>query len=188
MRKLRKQVLTVTALGLVIPGCASTRPTDPHRTQVEREAVVTVTDIDVPNRLVTVRDVSGDPFTVHVDKSVQGFPQAKVGDRVRVRYTESFAVQLRKPGDPQTGLSVSEETARSQPGQPAGQAATEVKATVTIEAVKQKGSVVTFTGPRGRRTVQILDPSLRDYVKQLRKGDKVDVTYKEAVALSLERV
>ncbi len=188
MRKPRKQILAALSLGLAIPACATSRSTAPHQTQTEREAIVTVTGIDVPNRLVTMRDVSGDPFTVHVDKSVEGFPQAKVGDRVRVRYTESFAVQLKKPGEPQTGLSVSEETSRPQPGQPSGQAATEVKATVTIEAVQRKGSVVTFTGPRGRRTVQILDPSLREYVKQLRKGDLVDVTYKEAVALSLERV
>ena len=63
-----------------------------------------------------------------------------------------------------------------------------MKATVRIEAVENRGSVVTFTGPRGRRTVQILDPSLRDYVKKLRAGDNVEVTYREALALSLERV
>ncbi len=174
------------ALGL--SACATTRPTGAHGTLVEQEGVVTVTAMDVPNRLVTVRDASGDSSTFYVDKSVESFPQAKVGDRVRVRFTESFALQLKKPGEAGTGLSVSEETSRPKPGQPAGHAASEVKATVRIEKVDRTGSVVTFTGPRGRRTVKILDPSLRDYVKKLRKGDNVDVTYKEALALSLERV
>jgi len=173
---------------LWLTACATTRPTGSHETLVEREAVVTVTAMDVPNRLVTVRDASGDLTTYYVDKSVDTFPQAKVGDRVRVRFTESFALQLKKPGEAGTGLSVSEETSRPQPGQPSAHSATEVKATVNIEAVEKNGSVVTFTGPRGRRTVKILDPAMRDYVKKLRKGDNVEATYKEALALSLERV
>jgi len=111
-----------------------------------------------------------------------------VCDRVRVRYTESFAFQLMKKGRRGPGLQVTEETSRPQPGQPAGKAATEVKATVIIESVNRDGSVVTFTGPRGRRSVQILDPSLRNYVKNLRAGDEVEVIYKEALAVALERV
>jgi len=173
---------------LGLSACATTRSTAAHETQVQRDAVVTITAVDVPNRLVTVREASGDSLTVYVDPSVEGFPQGKVGDRVRIRYAESFALQLKKPGEPGTGLEVSGETSRSHAGKPSGEAATEVKATVRIEKVDRKGSVVTFTGPRGRRTVQILDPSLRDYVKKLRAGDNVDVTYKEALALSLERV
>ena len=178
----------VGGMALGHSGCASTRPTGSHQTSVEHEAVVTVTAVDVPNRLVTVRGVSGDPFTVYVDKSVKSFPQAKVGDQVRVRYSESFAVQLKKPGETRTGVEVTQETSKPQAGQRSGHAATEVKATVRIEKVEKEGSIVTFTGPRGRRTVQILDPSLREYVKKLRADDNVEVTYQEALALSLERV
>lgn len=183
-------VLSIVAVGMAVclSACATTRPTGVQESQVEHEALVTVTAMDVPNRLVTVRNAAGDSFTVYVDKSVEGFPQAKVGDQVRVRYTVSFAVQLKKPGEAGSGLQVSEETSQSQLGRPRAHTATEVKATVTIEAVDREGSVVTFTGPRGRRTVQIIDPSWRDYVKKLRKGDNVEVTYNEALALSLERV
>jgi len=181
-------LLVAGSMALWLSACATTRPTGAHQTQVERKAVVTVTAMDVPNRLVTVRNAAGESFTVYVDPSVTTFPQAKVGDQVQIRYTESFAVQLKKPGEKVTGLEVREETSRPQPGKPGGQTATEVKATVRIEAVDQKGSIVTFTGPRGRRTVQILDPSLREYTKQLRAGDTVEATYREALALSLERV
>jgi len=173
---------------IVLSGCASNRPRDVHRTQVDHEAIVTVEAIDVPNRLVTVRDAAGQSTTMYVDKSNKAFPQAAVGDRVSVRYTESFALQLMKKGESGPVLQVSEESSRPQPGRPAGEAATEVKATVKIESVNRDGSAVTFTGPRGRRSVQILDPSLRDYVKKLRAGDDVEVTYKEALAVALERV
>jgi len=135
-----------------------------------------------------VRDATGESITMYVDESNKAFPQATVGDRVRVRYTESFAFQLMKKGEGGPGLQVTEETSRPKPGQPAGKAATEVKATVIIESVSRDGAIVTFTGPRGRRSVQILDPSLRNYVKKLRTGDEVEVAYKEALAVALERV
>jgi hypothetical protein len=180
--------LPVVMIFLAVVGCASNRPTNVHHSQVDHEALVTVEAIDVPNRLVTVRDASGQSFTVYVDKSNKAFPQAAAGDQVRVRYTESFALLLVKKGESGHGLQITEETSRPQPGKPAGEATTEVKATVKIESVDRDGSAVTFTGPRGRRSVQILDPSLRDYVMKLRAGDSVDVTYKEAVAISLERI
>jgi hypothetical protein len=155
---------------------------------VEREAVMTVEAVDVPNRLVTVRGASGDSLTVYVDESQKTFPQAAVGDQVRVRYVESMAFQLKKSGAPSQGFEVTEETARPKPGQPSGKASTQIKATVRIEAVEPGGSKVTFTGPRGRRMVTIQDAALRDYASQLRPGDGVEVTYKEAVALSLEKL
>lgn len=171
-----------------LAGCASNRPTGTHRTDVEREAVVTVEAIDVPNRLVTVRQASGETMTVYVDKANKAFPQAVVGDRVRIRFVESFALRLTKPGEVSPGIQVKESTSRPQAGKPSGEASTEVTATVRIEAVNPDGSVVTFTGPRGRRTLQITDPSMREYVRKLRPSDNVEATYTEALALSLEKV
>lgn len=179
---------SVLATVIALSGCASNRPTGVHHSQVDHESVVTVEAIDVPNRLVTVRDASGQSLTMYVDKSNKAFPQAAVGDQVRVRYTESFAFQLVKKGETGQGLEVTEQTSRPKSGQSTGEATTEVKAAVKIESVSQDGALVTFTGPRGRRSVQILDPALREYVKKLRGGDTVDVTYQEAVAVSLERV
>lgn len=179
--------VSITAITIYLSGCASTRPNGTHETRVERDAIMIVEQVDVPNRLVTVREASGDTLTVYVDPSVKSFPQASVGDRVRVRYVESMAFQLTRSGDTQ-GIQVTEATARPEPGRPAGATATEVKATVRIDAVEQAGQKVTFTGPRGRRAVLIDDPALRDYASKLRPGDKVEVTYKEALALSLEKV
>jgi len=193
MRKLRQSrfavsVMVVGGAALGLSACASTRRTEAHRVQMEREAVVTVEAIDVPNRLVTARNASGESLTVYVDESNKAFPQAKVGDQVRIRFVESMAFQLKKSGDASKGYEVTEATSRPKAGQPTAAASTEVKTTVKIEAVEKGGSKVTFTGPRGRRTVQIHDPALRDYAGKLRSGDAVEVTYQEALALSLEKV
>lgn len=178
---------SMLALSVVSLGCASNRPKGTHETRVEGAAIMTVEHVDVPNRLVTVRQASGDTLTVYVDPSVKTFPQASVGDRVRVKYVESMAFELKKSGEPIHGVQVVE-TSKPAPGRPSGSTSTEIKATVRIESVDQGGSKVTFTGPRGRRSVQISDPGMRDYAKQLRSGDSVEVTYKEALAISLEKV
>ncbi len=193
MMKQRQNVFAAVSLiaggvALGILGCASNRPKGTHETRVEREALMTVEAIDVPHRLVTVRGASGDSLTVYVDESVKTFPQASVGDQVRVRYVESMAFQLRKAGDTIQGFEVTDESTRPKPGHPSAAASKEIKTTVKIEAVDQGGSRVTFTGPRGRRTAQIQDASMRDYASKLRPGDNVEVTYKEALALSLEKV
>ena len=104
MRKLRQSrfavsVMVVGGAALGLSACASTRRTEAHRVQMEREAVVTVEAIDVPNRLVTARNASGESLTVYVDESNKAFPQAKVGDQVRIRFVESMAFQLKKTGD-----------------------------------------------------------------------------------------
>lgn len=177
----------IGACVLGLSACASQRPSGTYRTGIEREALVTVEAIDVPSRLVTVRTASGDPLTVYVAESNKHFPQADVGDQVRVRFVESVALRLAQPGSAAAGISVKEKTSRPQAGKPTASTGTEVTAIVKIEYVEPGGYSVKFTGPRGRRTVQVHDPSMRDYVKKLRAGDEVEVTYEEALALSLER-
>lgn len=179
---------SLLGVAIGVSGCASHRPTETHETRVEREARVTVEAMDVPNRLVTVRTATGDSLTVYVDESVKTFPQAVVGDQVRIRYVESMALHLVKPGDAIKGYEVTESKSAPQPGSPVGAAATEIKTTVKIESVHEKGAKVTFTGPRGRRAVRLHDAAMREYASNLRPGDTVEVTYKEALALSLEKI
>jgi len=181
--------IAAAALLLGLPACASHRPMEKHQTQVEQEAVATIDAINVPERLVTLRGPKGNQFIVRVDESVTDFPRGRVGDQVRIRYYESFAVQMKKPGEGVKGLEVTEETSKAKPGTPAKEGAKiEAKATVKIEAVDKSMNTVTFTGPRGRRTVQIYDASLQEFVRKLRPGDEVEVTYTEALAVALEPV
>jgi len=153
---------------------------------MERDAIVTVTAIDVPNRLLTFRNAAGEEPTVYIDESNKNFPQAAVGDQIRIRYVESMALRLTK--DSPTGLQVTESSSRPKAGHPSGKASVEMTAVVRIEAVGSDGSLVTFTGPRGRRTLAVHDPEMRDFVRQLKPGDNVEATYEEALALSLEKV
>ncbi len=67
-----------------------------------------------------------------------------------------------------------------------GSTRNELTATVRIERVDLNANTVTFTGPRGQRTLYVQKPAMREFVKKLRPGDAVEVTYSEALAISLE--
>jgi hypothetical protein len=46
---------------------------------------------------------------------------------------------------------------------------------------------VTFVGPAGMtRTVDVKDPDAQKFISGLKKGDEVQLTYVEAVAVTLE--
>jgi hypothetical protein len=61
-----------------------------------------------------------------------------------------------------------------------------VSATVNIVSVDKSFDTVTFTLPSGdQRVVAVQTPEGREFIRTLKKGDKVDVTYTEAVAVEV---
>jgi len=78
--------------------------------------------------------------------------------------------------------------ARAEPGARPGAAVGSVTAkTVTIQDVNKSRNEVTFTGDDGIfRNVQIKNPDAQKFASTLKKGDQVDVTFSEAVAVSVE--
>jgi hypothetical protein len=69
---------------------------------------------------------------------------------------------------------------------PAAATGKQVTATIVIDSVDAAENTVTFTGPRGLRTVLVESPQGQEFIKQLKKGDEVELTYTEALAISVE--
>src|SRR5262249_41320420 len=61
-------------------------------------ATAVVTRIDQDRRLVTLRGPNGKTQTIKVGDEVKNLPQVRRGDHVVVRYYESLALELKKPG------------------------------------------------------------------------------------------
>ena len=78
-----------------------------------------------------------------------------------------------------------EGAAGARPGeQPAGIGARQVTALVTVVVVDPKASTITVKGPTGNLTVlKVQNP---DQFKVVKQGDQIEVTYTEALAVSLE--
>lgn len=171
---------------LIVVACAS-EPPKPIVKEKLSERSATVAAIDYDTRMVTLRGTTGNSLTLVVDSDVKNFGQVKVGDKVTVSYYQGFAAEVKKPG---TGVKGVEETAAgatAAPGErPAGGVGAMIRTTVIIESVDTSFDTVTFRRHDGSvRTIAISDPNIRKAIRDLKKGDEVEVSYVEAVAIEV---
>jgi hypothetical protein len=152
---------------------------------VERTA--TVEAIDLEKRLVTLKGEDGEVATIQVSDEVQNLPQVKVGDRVVARYYEAIGAQLSTPATPDTPTVDLAAERAAEGEQPAGAVGRRLTVPVTIASVKDDGKVVSFYGEDGlMRVVEVQRPEGQAFVRGLKEGDKVELTYTEALAISVE--
>ena len=128
----------------------------------------------------------GQLIRFHVGDDVTNLPQVRKGDLVNVTYYESVALHLRKPGRGRMGVTVDEDAARAQPGElPAGAVGREVNVTSKVVHVDRRNRSVTIEVPgRERITFAVEDPS---QLSRFRAGDLVQATYREAIAVAVNK-
>jgi len=143
-----------------------------------------VVGLDPATRTVTLKGPKGKVVDVVAGDEVKNFDQIKLGDFVVARYVQALTLELMKTkgGEP---LGVKEGAVRAQPGErPGAAAARQVTAIADVIAVSPKNKTITLKGPRGN--VVELAVHNPDQFKVVKKGDQVEVTYTEALALSVE--
>ncbi|HZR82965.1 MAG TPA: hypothetical protein VFD92_17850 [Candidatus Binatia bacterium] len=149
-------------------------------------ATAKVKKIDHKTRHVTLQLPDGKETTVKVDESVRNLPQVKKGDEVTIAYYESLAYRILKPGEADSS-GMAAEAVRAEPGKmPGGAAAAAVTTTATITGIDRETHMVTLKGANGKTvTVKARDPRRLEAVKV---GDRIEITYTEALAVSVEKV
>ncbi len=154
------------------------------------ETTATVTAVDMKNHLVTIQRPDGNSAIIRVTDQVKNLPQGKIGDEVNITYYRSAVVDLVKTkGDVKLGTEVSAAKASAPAGEkPASVIGMKVKRTVEVVFVDPYQKFISFRGPDiGLRRVTLEDrPDLQHYLHELKKGDIVEVTYTDALAISLE--
>ncbi len=177
-------VVLTTACGVMAAETKSGPPSVTRARVVNLTATVKAIDLD--KRLVTLQGPKGNEVTVEVGEEAKNLPQVKVGDQVKVKYYEALAFRVVPPGQAAPPPSATSAVATAQPGQkPAAVGGHEVTVTVTVEAINQKAGTVTFKGPQGNsKTVKAQDPN---NLKLIKVGDQVEITYTEALAISVEQ-
>jgi hypothetical protein len=104
----------------------------------------------------------------------------KVGDRVNAAVYREVAVSLHKPGDaaPKVTESVTER---------GGVSAQQTTITAKVVSVDVARNTVVLRGPQNvDHALQVEDPDLQSRLKKVKAGDSVQVTYTQAVAVSVE--
>lgn len=185
LRVRARAALIPIALAGVLAACAPTPP-KPFEISEAVQATATVARIDPKTRTIVLKDASGRETSVVAGPDVRNFDQIKVGDRVVATYKEAFAAEVVKPGTGQTGAALV--GGRAEPGQRPGAAVGEVlTTTVKVSNVDTATNTIEFTDANGFvRRLQVRDPKAVEFIRGLRRGDEVQVTFTEALALSVQ--
>lgn len=144
----------------------------------------TITAIDKATRDITLKGPEGNELTVTAGPEVKNFAAMRVGDQVNVDYLEALTLELKKGGGQKVARKEQEgvkpAAPGSRPGAIAGRQVTIVADVIAVDPAKQS---VTLRGPQRTVTLAVSDP---EQFKRIAKGDQVEATYTQALAIAVE--
>ncbi len=182
-------VPTLIAAFALVLGCATSQsgalPT--YQESRTETATATVQKIDLRTRSVTLKGEDGKPFTFVAGPEVRNLEQVQIGDTVKVQYTESLALEVRRADGSAPSVSTTAGATRAAPGEkPAGTISGVVTGSAVIVAIDRATGRVTVRGSEGNyRVLQARDPKKLENVQV---GDMVYATYTESVGISVEKI
>ena len=148
------------------------------------KVTATITAIDAATRAVTLKGPQGKEITITAGPEVKNFAQMKVGDQVNAEYVEALTLELKKGSTALVGRTDQAAAGAAKPGErPAGLVGRQVTITAEVVGVDPATQTVTLRGPQ--RTVELKVPDPAQF-KLVAKGDRVEATYTEAVAIAVE--
>lgn len=153
-----------------------------------KSSQATVVHVDTTKRHLTLRGENGLEFTVSVPESVKRLDEIKPGDKIKVDYYEALGLSLKKGGEGAAAPSERTLTERNAGKLPSGTVAHQMTGTVEIVKVDKAKNQITVKRPNGDMdTVDVKDPEMQAQLGNLKEGDKIQATYTEAAAISVER-
>jgi Cu/Ag efflux protein CusF len=169
---------------------AQTPPSKPPTTQthapVTRSVTVTITAviqaIDSKERAVTLKATDGTIDTIYCGPEVKRFDELKVGDTVTFTYHEAVVVSIAPAGA--TSKEPTTNVVRGKGDRPAGSMTQTMHAIVTVLAIDPKVPSITIQKEDGgKASFKIENPKS---IEGLKVGDKVQITYTQALAVSVK--
>ena len=143
----------------------------------------TITAIDAATRTVSLKGPKGNETSVVAGPEVKNFAQLKVGDAVDLTVVEALTLELKKGGGKPVAWTVKEGAERAKAGQaPAGVVGRQVSVVGDVLAVDAATGTVTVRGPQRTVELKVQDPA---QLKLIAKGDQIEATFTEAVALAV---
>ena len=150
------------------------------------EITATITAIDAKKREVTLKGPQGNEVVVEAGSRVRNFSQMKVGDQVNVEYVEALTLELKKGGGQPVARTMDAGGGRAKEGKmPAGAAGHKVTVVADVVNVDPQTQIVTLRGPERTVDLKVRDPK---QFALIAKGDQVEATYAQALAVKVERV
>ena len=143
----------------------------------------TVDAIERSSRMLTLKKPDGTMETIKVPADVKRFDALKVGDTISATYYENVVLRVMTPDekDVDTGSASLTPTGGTRPG---GTAAAQRTITARITAIDPAIPSITLSGPNNwSYSSRVADKAA---LKQVKVGDRLAITWTEAVLISAE--
>ncbi len=190
MLKLLAATGLALAVALALPASGQTGSvmagTAPGKAAIAQtiKLTATITAIDKATRDVTLKGPQGNEVTITAGPQVKNFDAMKVGDKVDAEYVEALTLELKKGGGLVVARTEQGGAVGAKPGQqPAGAVGRQITVVADVIGVDAAKQTITLKGPQ--RTVELRIPDPEQF-KRIAKGDQVEATYTQAVALAVE--
>jgi hypothetical protein len=176
--------LRIAALicSLAFVPAAQAQPKDSAVAVDEIEAVVTVTKVDPKARTVTFRGPKGGVATLQIPPESQNLDQVKPGQQYKMKYVEAVAVAIHKGGAP--SATAGEQVKLAPKGaKPGGMVVRAVQVSGVVDAIDLTNRYIAVRGPKGNTQSLKAGPDVA--LDQLSVGDRIAITYTEALAIDM---
>jgi len=177
-----KSVLAAAAvltLAVALPALA-------QQTEIAGDMVTvkgSVEAIDHTNRVLTLKMEDGEFENITIPKGAERFDEVKVGDTLQVRYYDNVTIRLKEPGEADVDSAELGGAAADAASSPGGTIAAQRKMTVTVTELDLEKGVATVEGPHGYKYSRRIQD--KEAAKKIKVGDKLDMTWTEAVQISV---
>lgn len=177
---MRQLALTVVAAAIFLPAIANAQIKTLPGESITVSA--TVEALERGTRSLTLRGEKGDVTTITVPSDVKAYDTLKVGDKITAKYYENVVLRKKAPGEKDVDTLTGSLTKAG--ARPAGTAAVQRAITATITAIDMKVPSISLSGPNNwTYSSRVQDVNA---LKQVKVGDKLDITWTEAVLISAE--
>ena len=147
-----------------------------------RTMSATVESIEQSTRAVTVKKANGEYEVLYCPPTLKRCDTLKIGDRINAKYYETVVLRLKLPGEADQNTSSAARVPAEQAA--AGTVSHQRTITATVSAIDPKVPSISFVGPQGwKYSSRVQD---KGALAKVKVGDKIDITWTEALLLSLE--
>jgi hypothetical protein len=174
-------------LGFLLVSLSSvTAFAQPRQVSQMSHVTTTVEKVNMSKREVTLRGEDGSPVIINVPESVSRLDNVRAGDQMSIDYYQSAAISLKKPEAKPAAPHAEMVTERSPGNLPGGMVGRQITGTAMIKSLDLAKNQVTIEGPKGELdTINVKDPDMQAKLKTLKAGDALQITYSEAMAVSM---
>jgi hypothetical protein len=181
---MKRFVAMVVAVVVMLPVARVAMAQSKTLTGQTKTVTATVEAIEAASRTLTLKQQDGTYVETVVPADVKRFSEIKIGDTITARYYENLVIRVKRPGEKDMDTRMKSTTAAA--GGAAGTRAKQRTITATITAIDPSVPSITFTGQTDwKYSSRVEDTKALAGVKV---GDKVDITWTEAMLVSLDTV